>query len=125
MYKSFIYGVVASTLTMTIGVTQAVGQRQCQPTLTINDVQFSPMQPPTLERQWSGVVSVDASQCVTGSDGSFEIAFLRLSETAPDFEFRERFRWMPPAVKVHTTFAFDEAVQRYRIENVAACACRD
>jgi hypothetical protein len=125
MYRCFIYGVVASTLTVTIGVTQAVDQRQCRPTLTINDVQFSPMRPPTLERQWSAVVSVDASKCAAGGAGSFDIVFLGLSETAPDFEFRKHFPWTPPAVKVNATFAFDEAVQRYGIESVTACACRD
>jgi hypothetical protein len=108
-----------------IGVTQAVGQRLCRPALRINDVQFSPMQPPTLERTCGAVVSVDASQCAADSSGSFEIVFLGLKETAPDFEFRERFRWTPPAVKVNVTFAFDEAVQHYAIDNVSACACRD
>jgi hypothetical protein len=125
MYRSFIYGIVASTLTVAIAGTQAVGQRRCWPTLTINDVQFSPMRPPTLERHWSAVVSVDASECAAGAAGSFEIVFLGLSEAAPDFEFREHFSWAPPVVKVNATFAFDEAMQRYGIDSVTACACRD
>ena len=50
-------------------------------------------------------------------------SFWDLKETAPDFEFRERFQWTPPAVKVNVTFAFDEAVQHYAIDNVTACAC--
>lgn len=125
MYRSFIPGMVVSTLGLAFGGTQSVGQQPCRPVLTIEDVQFSPMQPPTLERKWRAVISVDASQCASGSDGSFAIVFLGLSETAPDFEFRERFRWTQPAVKVNVAFAFDEAVQHYAIDNVTACTCRD
>jgi hypothetical protein len=50
-----------------IRVTQAIGQRLCRSALRINDAQFSPMQPPTLERTWSVVVSVDAPQCAADS----------------------------------------------------------
>ena len=70
-------------------------------------------------------MSVDASECAAGAAGSFEIVFLGLSEAAPDFEFREHFSWAPPVVKVNATFAFDEAMQRYGIDSVTACACRD
>jgi hypothetical protein len=125
MYRSFISGIVASTLGLAFGITQASGQKPCWPALTINDVQFLPMRPPTLERQWSAVVSVDASPCAQGSSGSFAIVFLGLKETAPDFEFREQFRWAATAVRVNVTFAFDEAVQHYAIDNVTGCACRD
>jgi hypothetical protein len=113
---------LASVVGLT-GITEAISQRLCRPTLTINDVQFSPMQPPTLRRKWTGVVSVDASHCAANSVGSFEIVFTRLSETAPDLEFRERFVWAPPSVNVAVNFAADEAVQRYRIDNITPCAC--
>jgi hypothetical protein len=106
-----------------IGVTQAVGQRLCRPALRINDVQLSPMQPPTLKRTWTAVVSVDASQCAANSAGHFEIVFTRLSETAPDLEFREQLEWRPPMVNLAVDFAADEAVQRYRIDNITPCAC--
>lgn len=115
-----------------IGVTQAVGQRLCRPALRINDVQFSPMQPPTLKRTWSAVVSVDASACTENSKGYFDIVFTRLSENAPDLEFRKQFAWSAPSfvwampsVSVGLAFAADEAVERYRIENITPCICRN
>jgi hypothetical protein len=43
-----------------VGVTQALGQQSCKPTLIIKEVQFSGMQPPTGERKLTAVVSVDA-----------------------------------------------------------------
>jgi hypothetical protein len=107
-----------------IGVTQAVGQRLCRPALRINDVQFSPMQPPTLKRTWSAVVSVDASACTENSKGYFDIVFTRLSENAPDLEFRKQFAWSAPSVSVGLAFAADEAVAQYRIENITPCVCR-
>jgi hypothetical protein len=107
-----------------IDVTQAVGQRLCRPALRINDVQFSPMQPPTLKRTWSAVVSVDASACTENSKGYFDIVFTRLSENAPDLEFRKQFVWSAPSVSVGLAFAADEAVAQYRIENITPCVCR-
>jgi hypothetical protein len=107
-----------------IDVTQAVGQRLCRPALRINDVQFSPMQPPTLERTWSAVVSVDASACTENSKGYFDIVFTRLSENAPDLEFRKQFACSAPSVSVGLAFAADEAVAQYRIENITPCVCR-
>jgi hypothetical protein len=107
-----------------IDVTQAVGQRLCRPALRINDVQFSPMQPPTLKRTWSAVVSVDASACTENSKGYFDIVFTRLSENAPDLEFRKQFAWSAPSVSVGLAFAADEAVAQYRIENITPCVCR-
>ena len=106
-----------------ISVTQAVGQEPCRPALAVKDVQFSQMQPPTLKRTWSAVVSVDASRCAANSSGTFEIVFTRLKETAPELDFREQFAWLPPAVNIAVDFAADEAVQRYRIDNISPCAC--
>lgn len=107
-----------------ISVTQAVGQEPCRPALAVKDVQFSQMQPPTLKRTWSAVVSVDASHCAANSSGTFAIVFTRLKETAPELDFREQFAWLPPAVNIAVDFAADEAVQRYRIDNITPCACR-
>jgi hypothetical protein len=78
-------------------------------------------------------VAVDASACTTDSKGYFEIVFTRLSENAPDLEFRNQFLWSAPAfvwqaspsVSVGLAFATDEAVERYRIENVTPCVCRN
>jgi hypothetical protein len=124
MYRSSISGFLAGIVGL-VGVTQAVGQQACRPALEVREVQFSEMQPPTLKRTWTAVVSVDASQCAANSTGHFEIVFTRLKETGPDLDFRERFAWQPPAVNVAVDFAADEAVQRYRIDHVTPCACRD
>jgi len=106
-----------------IGVTQALGQQLCRPALAIKDVQFSQMQAPTWERKWTAVVSVDASRCAVNSTGSFEIIFSRLKENGLEIEFSEKFTWSPPTVTVAVDFWADEAVERYWISNVSACAC--
>ena len=123
---------VLVTIIGLIGVRQATGENLCRPDLTINEVEFSTMMPPTLERTWSAVVSVDASACTADSKGYFEIVFTRLSENAPDLEFHKQlmwsapsFVWQLPSVGVGLAFAADEAVERYRIENVTPCVCRN
>jgi len=124
MYRSSLSGGLAGVIGLA-GVTQAVGQQACLPALAIKEVQFSAMQPPTLQRTWTAVVAVDASRCAANSAGHFDIVFTRLSETAPDLEFRKQLEWQPPAVTVAVDFGADEAVQRYRIDNITPCACRD
>jgi hypothetical protein len=124
MYRSSISGFLVGIIGF-VGVTQAVGQQPCRPLLAIKAVQFSAMQPPTLWRTWTAVVAVDASQCAANSTGHFEIVFTRLSETAPDLEFRKQFEWRPPMVNLVVDFGADEAVQRYRIDAITPCACRD
>ena len=123
---------VLVTIIGLIGVRQAIGENLCQPELTINEVEFSTMMPPTLKRTWSAVVAVDASACTENSKGYFEMVVTRLSENAPDLEFRKQFLWsapsfgwQAPAVSVGISFAADEAVERYRIENVTPCVCRN
>jgi hypothetical protein len=95
--------------------------------LAFKEIDFSEMQPPTLERQWSAVVSVDASSCAANSEGRFEVVFRRLKEIGLEIEFREPFSWRQPWVKVAVAFWADEAVEvkGYRIDNVTACPCRD
>jgi hypothetical protein len=122
MYRSCISGSLAGIVGL-IGVTQAVGQQVCRPTLAIKEVHFSEMQPPTLERKWTAVVSVDASRCAANSGGSFEIVFSRLKEMGLEIEFRAQFIWLPPAVKVGVDFWADEAVEQYWIDNVTPCPC--
>ena len=48
------------------------------------------MQPPTMERKWSAVLSVDASRCATTS-GRFGIVFSRQKENGLELEFQEQF----------------------------------
>src|SRR6516165_5593012 len=88
---------VLATIIGLIGVRQAIGENLCRPELTINEVEFSAMMPPTLERTWSAVVAVDASACTENSKGYFEMVFTRLSENAPDLEFRKQFLWSAPS----------------------------
>jgi hypothetical protein len=122
MHRSFILGLLAGAIGL-IGVTPAAGQQTCRPALAFREVRFSPMQPPTMERTWTAVLSVDASSCATTA-GSFEIRFSRLKEIGPEIEFRERFLWRPPAVTVSVDFSADEAVEGYWLDNVAPCPCR-
>jgi hypothetical protein len=124
MYRSCISGFLTGIIGL-VGVTQAVGQQECRPTLAFKEVHFSQMQPPTLERKWTAVVSVDTSRCPANSEGYFEIVFSRLKEVGPEMEFRERFTWLSPSVKVEVDFWADESVERYRIDNIAACPCGD
>jgi hypothetical protein len=124
MYRSRISTLLAGIIGF-VSVTQAVGRQACVPALEFAEVYFSEMQPPALERKWTAVVSVDASRCLANSEGSFEIVFSRLKEIGPEIEFRERFTWRPPSVKVETRFWADEAVERYWIANIAQCPCDD
>jgi hypothetical protein len=78
-----------------IGVRQAIGENLCRPALTLSEVQFSPIRTLKLQRSWTAVVTVDASECAVNSGGHFDIVFTRLSENAPDLEFRQRFVWSP------------------------------
>jgi hypothetical protein len=107
------------------GTTEAIAEHLCRPALTLDDIEFSSMIPPTLERVWSAVVSVDASQCAANSKGNFDIVFTRLSENAPDLEMREQFTWSVHSLGVSLAFAADEAVAQYRIEHVTPCVCRN
>src|SRR6202040_4333577 len=101
---------------------QAAGQQACRPTLAFAEVKITEMQPSTLERKWTAVVSVDASRCAANSAGSFQVVFSRLKEIGPDLEFREQFTWRPPSVTVAVDFAADEAVERYWIFKIKTCS---
>src|ERR1700738_3460540 len=114
MNRSRIPALLAAAIPL-ICVTQAAGQQACRPTLAFAEVQFSEMQPSTLERKWTAVVSVDASRCAANSAGSFQVVFSRLKEIGPDLEFREQFTWRPPSVTVAVDFAAGHA--RGRILN--------
>jgi hypothetical protein len=103
--------------------TQVLGQQVCKPSLAFKEVHFSEMQPPTLKRTWTAIVSVDTASCAADSRGHFEIVFSRLKEIGPEIVFREQFKWLPPSVKVVVDFWADEAIERYRIDNVSPCYC--
>jgi hypothetical protein len=105
------------------GITHAVGQPTCRPTLAFKEVAFSQMQLPTMQRKWTAIVSVDASRCVAGSSGHFEIAFTGLHEFGPDTEAHEEFTWAAPEVTVAINFAPTEAIEHYRIGAVTPCPC--
>jgi hypothetical protein len=102
---------------------QATGLKTCKPVVSFKDVRFSAMKPPTLERKWTAVLSVDASRCMTTA-GTFEIGFSRLKENAIDSDFQTQFTWHPNSVKVSVDFWADEAVEAYWL-NIAPCPCRD
>jgi hypothetical protein len=124
MYRSYVTVCLASAIGI-VSAIQAAGQQACRPALAVGHVELSPMRPPTLERKWTAVVSVDASGCATNSQGHFDIVFSRLKETGPDIEFRQRFMWRTPSVTVEVDFWADEAVQGYWLDNVAPCPCGD
>lgn len=105
-----------------VGLTQAVAQETCRPALAFKEIRFAEMQPPALLRKWAAVLSVDASRCATTS-GPFAIVFSRLKENGLDTEFREQFTWQSASVEVSVDFWADEAVERYRLGDVAACPC--
>jgi hypothetical protein len=124
MYRSCISGLLAGAIGL-IGVTQAVGRQVCKPALAVTEVKFSKWRLPSMERRWTAVVSVDASRCALNSGGYFEIGFARQKENGIELEFREQFIWRPPSVAVSVDFWADEAVERYWVDNVAPCTCRD
>jgi hypothetical protein len=121
---SLLFGLVGA-----VGVTSAVGKPMCSPALAFKEVQLSKARPPTMERRWSAIVSIDASRCPAKSAGYFEIVFLRLKENGPDLEFREEFVWTAldwlPSLKVEVDLAADEAIDRYWFDTVTPCRCTE
>jgi hypothetical protein len=122
MKRARIVGLLACAIGLA-GTAHAAGQQVCRPALAVSDVKFSAMQPPTMGRTWTAVVSVDASQCAAAT-GYFEIGFSRLKENGPEVDFREQFTWQPPTVTVSVDFWADEAVESYWLNTIAACPCR-
>lgn len=124
MHRPCAYRCLAGLIALA-GATQALGTQVCRPALAVTDVRFSPMRPPSMQRQWTAVVTVDASRCAVDASGRFEVVFTRLQEFGPDAESREEFVWRPPAVTVRLDFAPTEAVANYRIGKVTPCPCAD
>ena len=100
--------------------TQAGAQSICKPALTVGNVALSDVV--NLKRFWTAVVTVDASKCEIAS-GLFALGFVRVGNGL-DVEFAEPLVWRPGATKVRVEFWADEAVDKYWIDQVAACACR-
>ena len=123
MYRSCIFGLLAGSFGL-ISVSQSAVQRTCRPALAFKEVRFSEMQPPKMERKWTAILSVDASRCATTS-GRFGIVFSRLKENGLDLDFQEQFVWKRDLVEASVNFWADEAVEGYRLSNIAACPCRD
>lgn len=118
---------ISSILAALVGlssIAHAASPPVCKPILAFTSARFSPMQPPTLERRWTALLSVDASRCTTRS-GAFTIGFARLKENALDADFRLPFTWHSNAVDVSVDFWADEAVQRYWLDSIAPCPCRN
>jgi hypothetical protein len=96
----------------------------CVPALAFKEVRLLPMRPPTLERTWIARLAVDASPCATAS-GPFAILFSRLKENGPELDFEEHFTWKPGLIEVSVDLAADEAVERFWLNPVPPCRCRD
>jgi hypothetical protein len=123
MNRSCVFGLLAASIGL-VSVGQAAGPQTCRPALAFKEVRFSEMRPPTMERKWTAVLSVDASRCAA-TLGRFGIGFSRLKETGPEIDFQEQFMWKPDSVEVSVDFSADEAVEGYWLDNVAPCSCRD
>lgn len=124
IYRIFFSCLIANALALA-SVAQAADQAVCRPKLTVTGIQFSEMIPPTLERKWTATVTVDASRCKANASGYFDLGITRRKEMGYELDFRERFIWLAPSVKIGVDFWADEAVERYWIENVTPCQCAD
>jgi hypothetical protein len=113
-----IIGVLWLTSTLPLNAISA-----CRPKLTVTDVHFSEMIPPTLERKWSATVTADAPRCASSASGTFDLTFSRLKENGYEVLFTQQFVWKLPSVTVDMDFWADEAVERYWIQNVSPCTC--
>jgi hypothetical protein len=99
----------------------AAAERACRPKLTVKEQGFS--QTLNARRTWTASIDVDASHCTTTS-GQFSIRFIRLAENEPDLTFTEPLTWRLGQKSVAVEFSANEAVERYWVEEVAACPCR-
>ena len=114
--------VLAAALVPSFGPMPAHAEGTCRPQIALANPQLSRVT--NLKRYWTATVKADASKC-SGSSGLFAIRFLRWSESGPDLEFTEPFIWQQGERAVRVEFWADEAVGRYGIADVAACACKE
>jgi hypothetical protein len=122
MCRTLVSALLASTLVFA-GVAQASSPAVCRPKLAVTGIQFSGMTPPTMERRWTAIVTVDASRCAAKASGYFDLGITRQKESGYELDFREQFVWLAPSVRIGVDFSADEAVERYWIENVTPCVC--
>ena len=111
MHRPCIHGLLAGIFGFA-SFTHPSAEPLCRPALTIKQVAFSPMQPPTMRRTWTAVVAFDASGCAADARGHFQIVFTRLQEFGPDSESREECTWAAPEVTVTSNGAATEAGER-------------
>jgi hypothetical protein len=104
------------------GVTCALAQGTCRPSMAFTEPHYTRMKLPKLERTWTLAFTVDASPCATQS-GTFSIMFTVWKESAPDIEFAETFEWKPDLNVISKDFWADEVVGAYRVREIAPCAC--
>ena len=120
-YRTCVAALLAGSIGLS-GVAPAVAGPVCKPTLTVTNARLSEMRPPTLERRWTAIVSVDARRCATTA-GYFDLGVERQKETGLELEFREQFIWSVPQVLGSVDFWADEAVGTYWIDSVQPCPC--
>jgi len=106
------------------GVTCALAQGTCRPSMAFTEPHYTPMKLPKLERTWTLAFTVDASRCATSS-GTFAILFTVFKENAPDIEFAETFNWTSDLNVISKDFWADEAVGAFKVKDVAPCPCSD
>jgi hypothetical protein len=104
------------------GIPQIGAGHLCRPTLSFEDVRFSPEH--NLQRTWTAALAVDASSCATSS-GRFDLVVTREKENAPDLQFLERFTWQVGRIEISLDFWYDEAVLAYSIGYVEPCVCTE
>lgn len=114
--------VLTAALMPLFGPMPAHAEGTCRPRIELANPQLSKVT--NLKRYWTAAVKADASQC-SASSGLFAIRFLRWSESGPDLEFTEPFIWQQGEGTVRVEFWGDEAVGRYSLADLAACACKE
>jgi hypothetical protein len=122
MAESCGRGILAGVVGL-LGVSGAGAEQVCRPVLAVTEVRFSDPSPPAMGRLWFATIAVDTAHCAENASGDLDLVVTRSKENAPDLEFRARFVWRAPSVKVAVDLGADEAVERSRVEAVTPCPC--
>jgi hypothetical protein len=123
MHSSLAIGILAGALAALPCTSHALDRKLCKPSLAFKQTHYSEIEPLTMQRKWTAIVSIDASRCAANSSGTFDVGFVREKESALELEFREEFVWVTPSVNVEVDFSADEGVERVWIDNITPCAC--
>jgi hypothetical protein len=121
MHRAHCAILLAGTAAL-FSATQTNGETLCRPTLTFEQARLAETR--GLQRRWSAVVTVDASECATTS-GRFFVNVVRLKEMTPDLLFSEEFTWNRGRIEISVELWLDEAVLNYWIGYVPMCPCRN